>query len=187
MTPGGGNDGLALAGARRFRYAGSMRRLLFTVGCAGALLAGGCASSDLSRDTDLTREVVISLPPETPAPTDIVKAVWFPNANGFKSTDTNQVHVSGVLVLAGERLWFMAWNDHEHAFDMLHDIAFLRADKVGVDHFGTSAMLVIQSGNDSFDSFQLMGKGSFNSDPGLTQALGDKLAALRARNPQTDP
>jgi hypothetical protein len=48
-------------------------------------------------------------------------------------------------------------------------------------------MLVIQSGNLSFDSFELMNGGQFGSDPRATQELCDRLNALRARNPQADP
>jgi len=154
---------------------------------AAAALAAGCASSDLSKDTDTTSEVGICLPPGTPEPTDILRAVWFPNANGYGATDASPVHVTGVLVLAGSKLWFMAWNDQEHHYDMLHDISYLKAEKVAVDRFGTGAMLVIQSGNDSYDAFQLMGKGQVVTDPALTLKLGAKLQDLRAKAPVTDP
>lgn len=147
-----------------------------------AILTAGCAS-DLSNDADVRKEVVIAMPTDAPAPTQVVRAVWFPNANGFRSTDQSLVHVTGVLALAGDKLWFMAWNDHEHLYDMLHVMDFIQADKVGVDHFGTAAMLVIQSGNDSFDSFQLMGKGQFASDPKETEQLFQTIQALRAKNP----
>jgi hypothetical protein len=66
---------------------------------------------------------------------------------------------------------------------MLHVIDFIQADKVGVDHFGTAAMLVVQSGNDSFDSFQFMGKGQFASDPRETEQLYQAIQALRAKSP----
>jgi len=165
-----------------------MRRKRSHIGCwrlLGAValgLAAGCAS-DLSNDADVNKEVVIAMPTDAPAPTEVVRAVWFPYANGFKATDQSLVHVTGVLALAGDKLWFMAWNDHEHHYDMLHVIDFIQADKVGVDHFGTAAMLVVQSGNDSFDSFQFMGKGQFASDPRETEQLYQAIQALRAKSP----
>lgn len=149
---------------------------------AAAVLAAGCAS-DLSNDADVNKEVVIAMPTDAPAPTEVVRAVWFPNANGFRATDQSLVHVTGVLALAGDKLWFMAWNDHEHHYDMLHVVDFIQADKVGVDRFGTGAMLVVQSGNDSFDSYQLMGKGQFASDPKETEQLYQAILALRAKSP----
>jgi hypothetical protein len=153
-----------------------------------ALLAAGCASSDLASDSKTMDEVVECLPPGTPAPLEVARAIWFPNSSGFGSADSSTpVHVTGVLVLAGSRLWFMAWNDPEHHFDMVHVIDFQAAEKVRVDRFGASAMLVVQSGNDSYDSFELMGGGQFASDPRETQELFGKLKALRANPPQPGP
>jgi hypothetical protein len=152
-----------------------------------ALLGTGCASSDLSNDAKITGDVVECLPPDTPAPSTVARAIWFPDARGFGSTDASPLgHVTGVLALAGDKLWFMSWNDEEHHFDMHHVIAFLPAARISVDRLGTSAMLVIQSGNLSFDSFVLMRGGQFSSDPESTQALYEKLQALRAKNPQLD-
>ena len=51
----------------------------------------------------------------------------------------------------------------------------------------SAAMLVIQSSNRSFDGFELMNGGQLGSDPAVTQSLCDKLQAIRARNPETDP
>jgi hypothetical protein len=152
-----------------------------------ALLGAGCASSDLSGDSKTTDEVVECLPPGTPAPAEIARAIWFPYASGMGSAGTSlNVHVAGVLALAGNRLWFMTWNDSEHHFDMVHDIDFLRAEKVRVDRLGTSAVLVVQSGNDSYDSFELMGAGAIASDPAAAQGLCDRIQAQRAKNPQQD-
>ena len=125
-----------------------------------------------------------SLPTDAPAPSVVVRAIWYPNAHGFGSTDASPLgHVSGVLALAGDRLWFMSWNNPEHHYDVLHVIAFLPAAKIWVDRFGPSAMLVVQSQNYSFDAFELMGKGQFGSDPQATQTLYEKMQALRAKNP----
>jgi hypothetical protein len=131
--------------------------------------------------------VVICLPPDTQAPSVVVRAVWFPNTNGFGSADSSPVHSTGVLALADNKLWFMAWNNPERHYDMLHVIEFLTAEKIEVSHFGTSAMLVIQSGNDTFDSFELMNGGQFGSDPKVTQDLYENIQARRAKNPQGGP
>ena len=156
-------------------------------GAVAALLTAGCASSDLSNDAEINREVVECLPTDAPAPSMIARAIWFPNARGFGSTDASPLgHVSGVLVLADDKLWFMSWNDAERHFDVLRVIAFLRATTVAVARSGPAAMLVIQSGNLSFDSFELMKGGQFSSDPAVTQALCDKLQALRAKAPPVD-
>jgi hypothetical protein len=165
----------------------ALSRLRVIIGAVAAILGAGCESSDLSKKTDVTSEVVICLPPDTPAPSAVVRAIWFPNAQGIGSTDASPVRVTGVLALAGDRLWFMAWNNPEHHFDMLHVIAVLAAEKIGISRMGSSAMLVIQSGNDSFDSYELMNGGEFGSDPRVTQDLYDKLQALRSKHPQTDP
>jgi hypothetical protein len=81
----------------------------------------------------------------------------------------------------------MAWNDHEHHFDMLHSVDLVEAEKVSMDRFGTSTMLVVRSGNDLLDSFQLMGQGNMASDTKATEALLAKIEALRARKPQENP
>jgi hypothetical protein len=157
-------------------------------GLALAAFAGaGCVSADLSNDAKTTSEVVECLPPGTPAPSMVVSAIWFPKASGFGSADdTGMGHISGVLALAGDRLWFMSWNDPEHHFDMQHVIAFLPAMRIDVARAGTAAMLVIQSSNRSFDSFELMNGGQIGSDPTVTQDLYERLRVLRAKNPQPD-
>jgi hypothetical protein len=153
-----------------------------------AFLCTGCVSADLSNDAKIGGEVAECLPPGTPAPTMVVSAIWFRNANGFGSVDeTGMGHVSGVLALAGDRLWFMSWNDPEHHFDMQRVVAFLPALRVEVARAGTAAMLVIQSSNRAFDSFELMNGGQIGSDPTVTQGLYEKLQVLRAKNPQQDP
>ena len=148
-----------------------------------ALLAAGCASSDLSSNTKITDSVVECLPPGTPAPTVVARAIWYPNASGFGTTDASPLgHATGVLALAGDKLWFMAWDNSELHYDMLHSVDFLRAAQVRVDHFGPSSMLVLQSGNQSFDAFELMHGGAFSSDPVATQGLFQKLQELRAQH-----
>ena len=149
-----------------------------------ALLAAGCASSDLSTNPKTTDRVVECLPPGTPAPVVIARAIWYPKANGFGNTDASPLgHATGVLALAGDRIWFMAWNNSEDHFDMVHSVPFLRAAGIRVDHFGPSVMLVVQSGDFSFDSFELIKAGAFSSDTAATEDLDRKLEALRAKSP----
>jgi hypothetical protein len=151
------------------------------------LFAPGCVSADLSNDAKITSEVVECLPPGTPSPSAVVSAIWFRNANGYGSVDeTGMGHVSGVLALAGNKLWFMSWNDPEHHFDMQRVIAFLPALRVEVARAGAGAMLVIESGNRAFDSFELMSGGRIGSDPAATRGLYEKLQLLRDKNPQHD-
>lgn len=152
-------------------------------GAIAALICAGCVSSDLSTDAKVAEEVAECLPPGTASPAAVARAIWFPNASGIGSTDALPVHVTGVLVLAGDKLWFMAWNDPEHHYDMLHVVAVLLAENIRVDRLGTSTMLVIQSGNDSYDSYELMNGGSFGSDPKATQDLYEKLRVLRLKSP----
>jgi hypothetical protein len=146
-------------------------------GAAAALLAAGCVSSDLSKDAETTEEVVECLPTNAPAPTVVARAIWYPHASGFGSAEA---HETGVLVLAGRRLWFMEWNGPGHHFEVERVIDAVQAVSIGVSRFGTSAMLVIQSGNLSFDSFELMNGGELGSDPQATQALYQRIQALRA-------
>jgi len=164
-----------------------LSRLGLAIGVAFASLGAGCESSDLSKKADITSGVAECLPPGTPDPTVVVRAIWFPNVDGFGSTDSESVHVTGVLALAGKNVWFMGWNDPEHHFDMLHVIAVLQAEKVTVARLGPTAMLVIRSGNDSVDSFELMNESRLGSDSQATQDLCDRLQALRLKNPEPDP
>jgi hypothetical protein len=153
----------------------------------GLVLAVGCVSADLSKDARVTEGVAECLPPGTAAPTEIVSAIWFPNANGFGSADnTGMGHMSGVLALAANKLWFMTWNAPEHHYDMQHVVSFLPALKVDIAREGTAAMLVVESGNRSFDSFELMSGGQIGSDPAATQRLYDEVNAIRAKNPEPD-
>jgi hypothetical protein len=153
-----------------------------------AFLAGGCASSDLSGDRDITREVIECLPTDTTAPSLVARAIWYPGASGFGSADESALgHVSGVIALADDKLWFMEWNAPEGHFDILHVITVAQAGAVKVARLGNSAMLVVESGNQSFDSFELMNAGQFGTDPKATQALCARLEAIRARDSQPGP
>jgi hypothetical protein len=164
-------------------------RRFVLVGAAGvALLGAGCTSSDLSQDAKIDNEVAECLPTDTPAPTVVVRAIWYPHASGFGSTDTSTVgHASGVLALAGDKLWFMSWNDDDKHYDVIDSIAFLQARSITVAHLGPSVMLVVESGNMNFDSFELLNGSRFSSDSQGTQALYGKLQALRLKNPPSDP
>ncbi|HEY1849163.1 MAG TPA: hypothetical protein VGG37_08145 [Opitutaceae bacterium] len=153
---------------------------------AAAIFLAGCGTSDLSSKADVTSGVAECLPPGTPSPAATVRAMWFPDAQGVASTEDSPARASGVLVLAGDTLWFMAWNAPEHHYDMLHDIAFLRAQRVAVDTLGTATVLVIQSSNDTYDAFELLKGGSLTSDGDAARALYARIQALRAGNPQKD-
>ena len=161
----------------------TIRRTCLVGGAAAALLASGCVSSDLSKDSQTLDEVVECLPTDTPAPTAVVRAIWYIHASGFGSSDA---HENGVLALAGDRLWFMVWNESGHHFDMEHVVDVRQTVSLRVDRFGTSAMLVVQSGNLAFDSYELMNGGEIGSDPKATQALYDTLQAIRAKVPHSD-
>jgi hypothetical protein len=165
-----------------------LTRRLCGVGAVIAVLMGpGCVSADLSKDAKANSQVAECLPPGTPAPTMIASAIWFPNASGFGSSDeTGMGHLQGVLALAGDKLWFMTWNDTVHQYDMQHVVDFVPAMKVDIEHALTATMLVIQSGNRSFDGFELMNGGRLGSDAAATQDLYGKIEAIRARHPQTD-
>lgn len=166
-----------------------MRRAsLPVVGAVSALLGAGCSSSDLSKDAEITNEVVECLPADTPGPALVARAIWYPNSRGFGSTDASPLgHASGVLALADDRLWFMEWNDSLHHLDVIHVIAIASANKISVAQFGNSAMLVVESGNESFDAFELMNGGDWSSDPKATAALCAKLQAIRARDLPSGP
>jgi hypothetical protein len=169
------------------KFASIFQRSMAPLAAVAALLGAGCVSADLSGNAKVAGEVAECLPPGTPAPLATARAIWFPNASGFGSADnTGMGHVSGVIALAGDSLWFMSWNDQEHQYQMEHVIAVLMAMKVEVDHAGTASMLVVESGNRSFDSFELMTGGQISSDSKATQDLCDRIQALRAKHPQPD-
>jgi hypothetical protein len=157
--------------------------------CLGLVLlaSAGCISADLSKDAKANSQVTECLPPGTPAPVMIASAIWFPHASGFASADeTGMGHLQGILALAGDKLWFMTWNDTIHAYDMQHVVDFVPALKVDVEHALTATMLVIQSGNRSFDGFELMNGGRLGSDPAATQDLYGKIRDIRAKHPPAD-
>jgi hypothetical protein len=81
----------------------------------------------------------------------------------------------------------MWWNAPEHHYDVYHVVDFMTAANISVAHLGPSAMLVIESRNMSFDSFELMKGGQVFPDPQATEDLCDKLQAQRAKRPQQDP
>jgi hypothetical protein len=165
----------------------ALRLFVGTAAALGLLLMAGCISADLSKDAKVTTGVAECLPPGTAAPTEILSAIWFPNASGFGSADnTGMGHMSGVLALAGDKLWFMTWNGPEHHFDMQHVVSFIPAMKVEVAREGAAAMLVIESGNRSFDSFELMTGGQIGSDAATTRRLCNEVMAIRAKNPEPD-
>lgn len=167
---------------------GALARVLWVAGAMALLPLPGCVSADLSRNDEVNREVAECLPTDVPAATVVESAVWFPNSSGFASAGSSAMgHVSGVLALAGDRLWFMTRNEPEHHFDMAHVVPVVTAAGVRVDRLGTAALLVIQSRNLSYDSYELMSGGGLGSDPKETEALYEKLLALRLKNPQADP
>jgi len=148
-----------------------------------AMLMAACGTSELSNDAEVTGRVAEALPVDTPPPGFVAQAMWFPHSQGFGSTDASPLgHVSGVLSLAGDKLWFMAWNSPEHHYDVLQSLGLRRVINVRVAHFGPSTMLVVESWDRSFDSFELMRKGRFGSDSEATQAVYDKIQAWRAKN-----
>jgi hypothetical protein len=162
----------------------NLRLLCRAGGAAAAVLAAGCVSSDLSKDADTAGEVAECLPTDTPPPTVIARAIWYPHASGFGSADE---HESGVIAVAGHKLWFLEWNGQGKHFDVEHVIDVRQAASLGVVRFGTSAMLVVQSGNLAFDSYELMKGGDVATDPQATQALCDQLGALRDQGPGRGP
>jgi len=162
----------------------SRLRALAAAGVLAALLAGGCVSSDVSRDLRLGAQVAEGLPVGTPAPSMVVRAFWFPKANGAGSTGAA---LKGVLALAGDHLYFLAWNDQLNTYDTEQSVAFLPAIKVEVVRNGLTPLLVVESKNMSFDAFELMQGGSVVPDAATTQALCERLQELRAKNQPADP
>ena len=164
------------------------RTLAFGRLCAGlaaaALLGAGCASANLSDNAKIASEVMVGLPVGTPAPSLVARAIWFPKANGHNSVDASPLgHMSGVLALAGDKLWFLVWNDALQAYDTQQSISLIRAANVSVVHYGSSVMLVVESWNMSFDSFELMDASRLASDEKTTEAFYRAIQAFRAKNP----
>jgi hypothetical protein len=162
----------------------SLYRLSALNGAILSLAWAGCVSADLSKDVDIGKEVVESLPTDAPAPAMVARAIWFPNSSGFGSTDSSPLgHASGVIALAGNNLYFMTWNAPEHHYDVVHVVALLNARAVKVEHMGPSAMLVVESRNLSFDGYELSGGPQIGSDSQSTQDLYEKIEALRSKAP----
>jgi hypothetical protein len=178
------DSNLALGVVKVPHRLGTPARIFSALTLAGALAGSGCVSADLTKGADVRREVAECLPEGTQAPSLVLRAIWFPSTNGFRSPDAAPFgRVSGVLALAGDMLWFMNWNETEHHYDMTHSVSFMPPATLRIDRFGTASMLVIQSGNMAYDSFELMNGGDLGSDPKATQELYDNLQARRARAP----
>ena len=163
-------------------------KALMTSLCLGvAATLSGCLHADITKNSQKAGEVADCLPPGTPAPTHIVRAIWFPGANGMESPDSNGTfHMSGVIALAGTKLYFMSYDDAERHYDMQHVIDVLSAHDVRVNKQGGDLLLVIQSRNLGFDAFTLMGAANMGSDSDMTQQLATELQAIKDKNPDKD-
>jgi len=157
----------------------------FALGVAGLL--SGCLHADISKSKSATDQVQDCLPPGTPTPSHIVRAIWFPGANGMASADDNGMgHLSGVIALCGPKLYFMTYDDAEKHYDMQHVIDVSTAHDVRVNRVAGSLLLVVQSRNLAFDGFTLMGAANLGTDSDMTQQLCTELQAIRAKNPDKD-
>jgi hypothetical protein len=161
---------------------------LLSVLCLGALVVlSGCLHADITKNASTAGEVADCLPPGSPAPTNIFRAIWFPGASGFGSTDNNGMgHLSGVVVLSGSKLYFMTYDDAEKHYDMQHVIDVYTAHDVRVTKMAGSLLLVIQSHNLGYDAFSLMGAANMGSDSDMTQQLCTELEAIKDKNPDKD-
>ena len=156
--------------------------------CLAATAAlSGCLHADITKNASKAGEVADCLPPGTPAPSHIVRAIWFPGANGLESPDNNGTgHLSGVVALAGTKLYFMTYDDAEKHYDMQRVIDVLTAHDVRVNKQGGDLLLVVQSRNQGFDAFTLMGAANMGSDSTMTQQLATELEAIKDKNPDKD-
>jgi hypothetical protein len=165
------------------RRARTLCRFGSLCGAVASFIWAGCVSADLSKNADIGAEVIESLPTDAPHPSMVARAIWFPNSSGFGSTDSSPLgHVSGVLALSGNSLYFMTWNAAEHHFDVAHVVALLPARAIKVERMGPSAMLVVESRNLSFDGYELSGGAQIGSDAKSTQELYEKIEALRPKD-----
>lgn len=159
----------------------------WTVAAAMAALLGGCASADLSKSGKIQDQVVEGLPVGTPQPSFVARAIWYPKADGAGTTDTSNVGgITGVVALAGDSLWFLEWNQVLRGYDTLRSLEIIPAIRVSVVHSGLIDMLVVESKDMSFDSFELMRQGQFAPDPQTTRELCDLIRDYRAKHPPPD-
>lgn len=162
--------------------------LLSLVALGLAALLSGCLHADISRNKEQASDVADCLPPGTPAPSHIIRAIWFPAANGLSAANDNGMgHLSGVVALSGTKLYFMTYDDTEKHYDMQHVIDIWTAHDIRVNSMAGSLLLVIQSRSRAFDAFQMMGAANMGTDTDMTQELCTDLQAIRAKNPDKDP
>lgn len=148
------------------------------------LVGAGCATSDVSSDQKTMDEVMECLPPRTPTPTLVSRAIWFPHARGVGAVESwNTGYGSGVLAWSDGQLWFMMWNDAEKHYDMESVIPVRTAQRVYLDGLFGGLVLVVESQNLSFDAFKLMGRGNIRSDPARTREWLAAIQAWRAQHP----
>jgi hypothetical protein len=157
---------------------------LRALAAAATLFVSGCATSDVSSDQKIMDGVIECLPPRTPAPTLVSRAIWFPHARGVSAVESwNTGYGSGVLAWADGQLWFMTWNDGEKHYDMQCVLALRTANRVYLDGALGSLVLVVQSQNLSSNAFKLMGRGNIRSDPQRTREWLAAIEAWRAAHP----
>ncbi|MGH7997188.1 MAG: hypothetical protein ACREFX_12650 [Opitutaceae bacterium] len=169
------------------RFGSIVSRFGAAAAAALFMVLSGCASSDLSKSAKTVGEVVECLPTDTPAPTVVARAIWFPDASGFGTTGASPTgQWVGVLALAGGKLWFMSWDDAGSHYDVQRRIDLQTAAKVFVDRAGPAALLVVESRNLAFDSFELMRAGQFSSDLAGTRDLFQKIRVFRSQHPDED-
>jgi hypothetical protein len=132
---------------------------LRALAAAATLFVSGCATSDVSSDQKIMDGVIECLPPRTPAPTLVSRAIWFPHARGVSAVESwNTGYGSGVLALR-------------------------TANRVYLDGALGSLVLVVQSQNLSSNAFKLMGRGNIRSDPQRTREWLAAIEAWRAAHP----
>jgi hypothetical protein len=157
---------------------------ILALAAVASLFVSGCTTSDVSSDQKIMDGVMECLPPRTPAPTLVSRAIWFPHARGVSAVESwNTGYGSGVLAWADGQLWFMTWNDGEKHYDMQCVLPLRTANRVYLDGALGSLVLVIQSQNLSSNAFKLMGRGNIRSDPQRTREWLAAIEAWRAAHP----
>jgi hypothetical protein len=161
-----------------------LQRGVLVLAALTSLVVAGCATSDVSSDQKLMNEVMECLPPRTPTPTLVSRAIWFPHARGVGAVESwNTGYGSGVLAWSDGQLWFMMWNEPEKHYDMESVIPVRTAQRVYLDGLFGGLVLVVESQNLSFDAFKLMGRGNIRSDPERTREWLAAIEAWRAQHP----
>lgn len=131
--------------------------LLFLVIGLG-VLGSSCVSSAPRSAAALHDAVGRGVPAEASPLAIVAAGNWFPNTQGYGAlksiTPSSQV---GVIAISKTRICFLQWSAPQGRFNVIKVLSYIDARQVFLEKLGRGRMLVVQSQDYTFDSFEFTG------------------------------